>query len=265
MADILIDKSWVQGANVSALTNVAARHRLLMPEVLFYELLTTKDKEQSGCFGRLSVVQSSISLLCGISDLLRYESEVGKPAVPLRERCISHDISFHPEASKSGYPFSDEQIRVIEAERAEREGPGLQGTKEMSSVVSGWFPDLKGLPPGSPRERIEPYLKRVARDTQMVRDIYGAIRAPGMPEPSVLDGDWAFFRYMQVRLVGALEYIRRFGDRNKDAMGRKIPNFFLDQEYLVPALLADGLASSDGEMQTFYELLGPGKERIVSE
>jgi hypothetical protein len=253
MADILIDKSWVHGASVSALTNVAARHRLLMPEALFYEILTTKDEERRRCFGRLSMIESSISLLCGIPDLFRYEAATGKPAVPLRERCIGPSISFHPEAGKSGYPFSAEQIAVIEAERTEREGAGLQDAKEMSSLVSGWFPDLKGLPLGSPRERIEPYLKRVATDTQMVRDIYGD------------DGNWTFFRHVQVKLVGALEYTRRFGDRNKDAEGKKIPNFFLDQEYLIPALLADGLASSDGEMQAFYELLAPEKERIFSE
>lgn len=262
MAEILIDKSWVQGASASTLASVAAEHGLLMPEALFYELLTTRRDQQILCFSRLSRVHSSIRLLCGIPDLLRYESGSGEPATPLSNRCIANSISFHPTAGTTGYSFSEEQIRLIEAERAEREGTGLQELKRMSSVVSGWFPALKGLPADSPRERIQPFLQMVASDIDMIRDIFGAIRAPGMPEPAVLDQRWAFFRYMQVRLVGALEYIRRYGDQNESAVGRRIPNFFLDHDYLIPALLADGLASCDAEMLEFYELLAPQKQRI---
>lgn len=262
MAEIVIDKSWVQGASAGVLALVSAEHDLFMPEALFYELLTTQRDKQILCFSRLAKVHSSIRLLCGIPDLLRYESESGKPATPLGDRCIAESISFHPTAGTTGYSFSEQQVEVIESERAEREGTGLQGLKQMSSVVSGWFPALKGLPASSQRERIQPYLQRVASDADMVRDIFGAIRAPGMPEPAVLDERWAFFRYMQVRLVGALEYIRLHGDRNEGATGRKIPNFFLDHDYLIPALLADGLASCDNELQEFYGLLAPEKQRI---
>jgi hypothetical protein len=265
MAAILIDKSWVHGGNVGVLASVSAESDLLMPEVLFYELLTTRRDEQILCFARLSKFHSSIRLLCGIPDLLRYESESGKPATPLKDRCIANSISFHPTAGTTGYSFSEEQIKVIEAERAQREGAELQELQRMSSVVSGWFPALRGLPASSQRERIEPYLQRVASDHDMVRDIFGTIRAPGMPEPAALDERWAFFRYMQVRLVGALEYIRRYGDRNEAASSKKIPNFFLDQDYLIPALLADGLASRDTEMQEFYQLLAPTKARIGCE
>lgn len=265
MAGILIDKSWVQGGRAGTLNSVSAEHDLLMPEALFYELLTTKRDEQILCFGRLSKVQNSIRLLCGIPDLLRYESETGKPATPLVDRCIAQSISFHPTAGSTGYSFTEQQVKVIEDERASREGTELQDLQKVSSVVSGWFPALKGLPADSQRERIQPYLKRVASDIDMVREIFGAIRSPGMPEPSALDERWAFFRYMQVRLVGALEYIRRYGDRNEAATGKKIPNFFLDQDYLIPALLADGLASCDNEMLEFYHLLAPQKLRIGRE
>lgn len=265
MAAILLDKSWVHGGSAGTLTSASAEHDLLMPEALFYELLTTRRDEQILCLARLSKVQSSIRLLCGIPDLLRYESESGNPATPLIDRCIANSISFHPAAGTTGYSFSEQQIKVIEAERAQREGAGLQDLQRMSSVVSGWFPALKGLPANSQRERIQPYLQRVASDIGMIRDIFGAIRAPGMPEPTALDERWAFFRYMQVRLVGALEYIRRYGDGNEAAAGKKIPNFFLDQDYLIPALLADGLASCDTEMQEFYQLLAPQKIRIGRE
>ena len=265
MPAILLDKSWVHGGSARALASVSAEHDLLMPEALLYELLTTRRDEQILCFARLSKVHSSIRLLCGVPDLLRYESESGKPATPLTARCIANSISFHPSAGTTGYSFSEQQIKVIEAERAQREGTGLQELQRMSSVVSGWFPALKGLPANSQRERIQPYLQCVASDTDMVRDIFGAIRAPGMPEPAALDKRWAFFCYIQVRLVGALEYIRRYGDRNEAATGKGIPNFFLDQDYLIPALLADGLASCDTEMQEFYQLLAPQKTRIGRE
>jgi hypothetical protein len=265
MAGILIDKSWVQGGSAGTLASVSAEHDLLMPEALFYELLTTRRDEQILCFARLSKVQNSIRLLCGIPDLLRYESESGKPATPLANRCIANSISFHPTAGTTGYSFTEQHVETIEAERASREGTGLQELQRVSSVVSGWFPALKGLPANSQRDRIQPYLQRVATDVDMVRDIFGAIRSPGMPEPAALDDRWAFFRYVQVRLVGALEYIRRYGDRNEAATGKKIPNFFLDQDYLIPALLADGLASCDAEMLEFYQLLAPQKTRIGRE
>ena len=243
------------------LAAVAGEHDLLMPETLLYELLTTERDKQIICFSRLSTIESSVRLLCENAELLRFESEVGEPATPLIERCIERDISFHPDAGTTGYSFSREQIEVIEAERARREGTELQELKRVCSVVSGWFPTLKALPP-SPRERIQPFLDRVASDADMVRSIYGVIRQPDMPQPEMLDERWAFFRRMQVRLVGAIEYIRRYGDRNASATGKKIPNFFLDQEYLIPALLADGLASGDNELLWYYDLLAPTKQRF---
>lgn len=263
MAEILVDKSWVQGASSETLAAAAAGHDLLMPEPLFYELLTTERDKQIICFARLSSIQSSIRLLCDNGDLLRYEARASEPASPLIDRCIGRNISFHPTSGTTGYPFTREQLDVIAAEQAEREGVRLQDLKEMSSVVSGWFPDLKGLPAGSPRERIRPFLERVSADADMVREIYGAIRAPEMPDPSMLDERWAFFRLIQVRLVGSLEYIRRYGDGNENAKGKKVPNFFLDQDYLIPALLAEGLATCDNEMRDYYKLLAPSK-RVFS-
>ncbi len=94
--EILIDKSWVQGASAGMLASAAAEHDLLMSEVLLYELLTTGRDEQIRCFSRLSIVHESIRLLCGIPDLLRYESEAGRPSAPLADRCIARSISFHP-------------------------------------------------------------------------------------------------------------------------------------------------------------------------
>lgn len=129
----------------------------------------------------------------------------------------------------------------------------------MSAVVPGWFPGLKGLPAGASKDLSQPYLELIASEPNMIREIFGAIRKPWMPEPAQLDERWAYFRWTQVRLAGGVEYIRRYGDRNETVRGNRIANFFLDLDYLIPALLVDGLASCDSEMRTLYSVLGPDK------
>lgn len=261
MDEIVIDKSWVQGATRDVMAT-ASKHHLIMPEALLYELLTTKQEQQVRCLSRLSKIESCIWLLNGIPELLRYECSSGRPATPLADRCVARSISIHPSAGTTGYAFSEEQVTVIEGERAEREGKGVEELKKMSSVVSGWFPALKNLPAGSPPASTQPYLARIAADPDMICEIYEAIRKPWMPEPTSLSQEWAYFRWLQVRLAGAVEYIRRYGDRNETAQARRIPNFFLDQDYLIPALLVDGLATCDLEMRSFYGLLAPQKSVI---
>lgn len=261
MAEIVIDKSWVQGASRDVMARASGNH-LTMSETLFYELLTTNRDQQIRCLSRLSEIETCIWLLCGVPELLRHECGSGQPATPLADRCIAHNISFHSSAGTTGYVFSEEQVMVIESERAEREGSGLEKLMNMSSVVSGWFPALKNLPAGSPRAVVEPYLARIAAEPDIICEIYEAIRQPWMPEASSLSPEWAYFRWLQVRLAGAVEYIRRYGDGNKTVQARKIPNFFLDQDYLIPALLVDGLATCDSEMRSFYSLLAPQKNVI---
>lgn len=263
---VVLDKSWVFGAAAEIVSRTAEEHRLLMPEVLLYELLTTARDQQIRCFQRLSRVQRSIWLIGGVGELLRHEIDTRTAARPLSELCLSKDLAFHPDAGSTGYKFTDAQLKVIEAEKASREGTDLDGFIDQCVSVGGWsaLAGLKSVSAGSPKESVASYVNEVANNPECVRAIYGAlhdqsrrVRDYTMPPPEIIGSDWALFRWTQVKLLGAIEFVRRYGTGKSDSPPAKLPNFYLDQAYLITALLADGLASCDAEMGEFYKCLAP--------
>lgn len=65
------------------------------------------------------------------------------------------------------------------------------------------------------------------------------------------------FRYLQVHIFAALEYVRQFGDGNFTAISDKIENEMLDLDYCVTALLFGALASHDTGLIEKFKRLRP--------
>lgn len=65
------------------------------------------------------------------------------------------------------------------------------------------------------------------------------------------------FRYIQVHLTADVEFLAKYGiDVNRASMA-KLENERADLNYLVLALLANGLASNDNAMKTRFKALCP--------
>lgn len=259
---VVIDKSWLVGVSRGEAQDVANKYRFIMPFMLIYELLTNeKIDQQKDCFRKLSMIESSISFIEGLSSLLQFECAQQRQCTPIIDRCNAHSISFHPSLKHGQYPFSKEQLADLSREKYSREVKALNLVKKAWAIGDDWFPELRSIPMGGPPESIYFLLQRVAYDHDLVRSIYKQVASevplPNIPPAGNLDEKWAYFRWMQVSLFSAIEYIRRYGIGNEKIESKKLPNFYLDQQYLIIGTLAGGLASRDKDMIKFFRLLRP--------
>ena len=120
---------------------------------------------------------------------------------------------------------------------------------------------MKSLRPGGPREKVDELMAAVVSDQQMIRDLYAAIRQPDMPPADQIDSRWAFYRRMQVHLYAGIDFIWRYG-HSAEVTSSKLPNDYLDLEYLILAALAGALATRETRLRRWFMELRPDGELL---
>ena len=268
MGFIVIDKSWLQGVPVLKIQKIAANNRLLMPAVLMYELFTTLDEAaKTACFKKLIRVQKSIDLLEHVGSFLRFESENNIPCTPIQNRRLPIVFEFNSRLTEPDYPFTKVQQESIEYFRKEWEIDNVESFKSLAAGVTAWFPELEGLKAGSSYESIQPAIDKLTKNADKIKEIYEKLsptRIEFFPSPNLVDDNWAFFRWLQVSLVYALEYIRKYGAGNIEVASKSLPNERLDIQYVITGTLAKTLATCDKGMRKFFILCCPDGKSLYA-
>jgi hypothetical protein len=120
--------------------------------------------------------------------------------------------------------------------------------KKMAAGTHTWFPELAGVTAAT-RDEVVAQAKCRVLDDKFVRLRYGSIRRKSYPRKDLLDWRWAHFRWMQVHMLSALEYIRRYGIAQDAISSKRIENDVVDMQYQVMALLAGRIATRDQAMR----------------
>jgi hypothetical protein len=81
--EIVIDKSYLQGASPDKIRDLCAEHTVLFIETLLYELLTTEAVVQRTCFDKLSEENDNVIVVPCTGPLFRHEMKCQRPASPL--------------------------------------------------------------------------------------------------------------------------------------------------------------------------------------
>jgi hypothetical protein len=111
------------------------------------------------------------------------------------------------------------------------------GQKDMSAVVAGLEAQIRD-------------------DHEDIRGVYGRHRHRTFPSPELLDEDWTFFRWMQVQLLGGLDYYASYGV-DKEPQREKLMHELFDLAYLIFAVLVGGLACREKRIIKRFKLLCP--------
>ncbi|HZF12950.1 MAG TPA: hypothetical protein VFE33_29525 [Thermoanaerobaculia bacterium] len=258
---IVLDKSYLQGATREEINKLCGDYTVLMPEALFFELLTTQEKVRTACFRKLPAVENPVELITHIGALLAHEVETHTPATPVHGRYTRMRFVFNSRLSSGSFNLSEEQrAGIVGWERDIAES--VAEFKERAAVTDRWFPSLAGYRPGMPKDGIEKLRQAIGTDSQMIRDIYDAIRHASFPPAAVLDERWAFYRWVQVQLLAVLEYIRRYGIGNALEASWRIPNDVIDMQYTTTGSLVGALASRDAVVQETFKLLCPDGQLV---
>jgi hypothetical protein len=254
--EIVLDKSYLYRAGPRKMADLCSSHKVLMPEALFYELLTTDPENRAKCFINLPNVDNPLVLVKNVGFIFRAEVERKTPFVDIKDVSVNTRYIFNRNLINPDHEFTDEQKHSISNWEKDINSR-IEDFKQKAAVVSGWFPKVKDFRAGSNPRPIEEAKQLVCRDSNVVRKIYDQTRHDSFPETELVDERWALFREIQMYVLAALDYVRRYGDNNPNAVSKKIENEYLDLEYCITGLLVGALASQDNRMITRFKSIKP--------
>ena len=239
-----------------------------MPEVLFFEILTTTNENMVKCFKKFPEIENPVAFVPNVGSLIRYETEKDSPCSPIDTQFLQIRYVFNERLAKNQFIFTEEQKASLKEWKAStNEGTG--GFIEKATVTDGWFPELSDYKPGESPNIITDAMDMVATDLDFLRKIYSQLRdeiyetyKALWPEPHRIGKDWILLRHLQVHLLAAIEYIRKYGKESQSMITKRLENEFLDIDYCIIGTLSDGLATRDKTMAKFYNLICPEKALI---
>jgi len=259
---IVLDKSWLQGHSKEDVISLTANNRLLVTDMLFYELTTTNDNvSMKRCFEKLIESVNYCDFIENVGGLLRYEMKNNLPCTPFTGKPFLHNANRFTNIFEGIITngFSEYQEKCKIEERKEREINEAEMFKMMFASVGVWFPALYKTK-GSSDIEYQSICEQIVTDSNKIKSIYAELiklRKNCYTPVDNINENWTFYRWMQVYLLAAIEYCQKYGVDNAAVISKKLPNEFLDLEYLITATLADGFATSERRLQNLYKLLCP--------
>jgi hypothetical protein len=263
--ELILDKSFLDAASPYEISDVWKDHIVIMPDVLFYELISTREDSRKRCFNKIPDVENPLALLPGIGDLLSYEIKMKQPCVPLSQRCMKERYVFNVRLRDGSFRFLGEVLEGKET-LAAKTATDTRHFIKRCIVVHQFFPEINGIPYRDFPKAICSAKTKVASDKTFLREIYASFLKDedcplALPNPSDIDENWAFFRWVQCQLLAALRLFLRYQGRIPKDPGvgfwTKAEHSMLDTYYVIFGSLTGALASADREVIEDFRLLCP--------
>lgn len=263
---LLLDKNYLQGSPASVIRELATTHTLLMPDVLFYELISSSEPGRSRCFAKLPPGENPIVLLKNLGSLLKKEMRTHEACGLPSKNVEEIRFQFHADMSRLGYELPEESVRELEEQAATLELEVAQYLVR-AETVKRLFPKLEEAF-GDERDSLREAAETVIADFALMRNFYASMAShsqpgPFTPPPAELVGpEWACVCLMQVHLLFGIELLYRFGTHNfpKAPKGRAYERFehdVLDANYLILGVLEGSLATHEKKLRRWFRLLRP--------
>lgn len=261
MVEIVLDKSYLDGAAGAEVAAVCERYTALMPQELFFEMMTTSPESRRRCFSKLPDRDSPVALIPPVGVLVAFERRHHEPSVPLsRHRVDGHAYAFNRRLRDGTFiPSADDQRNLLEWQ-----GQVETDTRAFMKTclsVADVIPGLKGRGQAGLDAAVESAREMIATDHSFVRGIYSAGGPPDKPPADRIGPQWAVFRLFQCRMLSALRMFARYQGAMPEQAGaefwRRAEHSMHDVYYLILGCLAGGLATFDDEIKEDFLLVCP--------
>ncbi len=270
MTEVVLDKSYLEAASPEAIGRLCDTHTALMSDVLFYELMTTRDESRQKCFSRLPDKPNPVTLIPNVGFLLRFERENRIPCVPLFQRRLDMTYVFNRKLRKGNFNFEGEVLETVQAQTQVVE-TGVKEFIDRCMLVHQFFPELNGIPCRDFQGAIEAARRKIASNASFVREIYASFLTEEAPsdslDPALLDEQWAWFRWVQCHILSALRiFVKHNGQVPENAGPRfwtRAEHSMNDVDYVIHGALAGGIASDDREPLDDFLLVRPDGLRFA--
>jgi len=260
---VVLDKSFLQGSKAVTIYEMAKSHRLLMSDALFYELISDP-KGRALCFAKFPKKENPVDLIGDPSGLLRREVQTHTPCGKPSDHCENIHFQFNATLLRDDYQLPPDMAATV-----------LEHTEELRSDVASYldtvrltptfFPDiLKGNDASRAIARQEAE-RAVAEETDNLLSFYRLLNSPpgepSLPPADIVTRDWALFRWLQVKLLFALDVYCRYSGKLPEPLSTKVyerlEHDVLDAQYLILGLLEGAFATREKKLQRWWRLLSP--------
>ncbi|WP_077033408.1 hypothetical protein [Pelomonas sp. KK5] len=265
---VLLDKNFLHGRTIADIQALAETHRLLMPCVLFYEMVSADEPKRSRLLTKFRRLEIPVHALKPLNDLLKLEMMrlqcCGRPS----DHVESIDAEVVRQALEPG-PHSPRALDLL-AEQADYLQAEVSSYRAIIAEVRKMFPQLAvGNDEG--RRAFQETAESVVAEAARMRVFYESmskVPSPGMfqaPPAHLVDENWACFRLMQVKLLFAIEHVHRIGTIDQPAelsvkAFTRLEHDVLDQQYLIQGVLEGAFATEEKKLQRWFRLLRPDGE-----
>lgn len=254
---LVIDKDVFRATKSDCLDKFVENHFLVLPKVLYDEIVTTKE-ERNKLAKRFSSVMLSGGYICPASSfILQREAEDLCPYSFLPDLGRTNAVRKIFKHKKEF--LSTNEIDQIQNEMSARaklfEDFGKSLSNNLTGGLKNGFRKLSGFDP--PR-RIGGLMELV--DNNNIHDV--AIETMGhltkSPELFCLDNNWVAWQYVRLRILLHYEHLFKMQIASKIAI-EKIEHDITDMEYALLLSRADGLLSKDKPIQVLAKAAFPEK------
>lgn len=234
----ILDKNFVQGGQADTIVRLCEEGRAVMPDVLFYEMISCEEPARSRCFRKLPQGENPIVVVPNTGKLLRFELEHRRPCGLPSTHALDIRFRFHPKLAQGNYSFPESARRTLDDARAAAVDD-LHRFVEMVNMAPMMFPDAfkEGLSDEDSAAAHDDVLRQIANDPEVVREGFRQLSGPAGQRRAdcVLCPNWIHFRWLQVKLAAVVDLAQRYG-RLEPPFSRKrtheLGNFVLDMPVL---------------------------------
>ena len=254
---VVLDKDYLQGSQPAVIEQLCRDYRVLMPEALFFELLTCSPAVRARCYAKFPANDNPVALMPIVSELLKVEQKTGRPARPVyAHRLLKESFRFNAKLAADNFEFTTGHRRGIArwrrdvAEDSDRHAV-------LCRTIHRIFPGIVGKSGRARASDIVNARWTVANRPRMVREACQTFGRRLFPQAPNFDGRWVFFRWMQVHLLACLKHAETHGIDAPPRDRQKLEHDVIDMQYQILGSLVGRLASRDGNVKRVVAELVP--------
>ena len=274
MSYIVIDKSYLQKVvNNASLDILAATNKIVITDILMYEITSSKDKASSkSCLKKLYDIKKSVVFMTHSGSLIEYEIVNKKPCYPFSEFLTPR---YHYSAfwERIYGLMNDDPLYRDVAEHLNKqyfdfyENNNVGRIREIGNDFSKIFPELKGYKPGSKTMDTTSLKKDIAVNSDRTKRLMKAsaflIKKDGnsysFKASEYMDEKWIYFRTLQTHLIYYVSYVEKYGDEAGNLYSKKLSHDSVDLEYCTCGVHAGKIATSDKMIRDIFSYFYPSE------
>lgn len=265
---LVLDKCFLDGVSKSRLRELSESYQLIVSGPLLYELLTAQSRSRIRCFSKFPQQTNPAILVDHIGTLLRKESVSGQPSGRPSENRIRMDFEFNEKLLDSNYELPLQAARSLEHQGLELNSE-LYQIIELSKISEDIFgPLLVGTQ--SDQERAKNDAEQLIANCDAVIGFFGQLESPdpNLPYPPKhkVDRNWAFIRWLQAKMLFALDIHLRYRGRVDEHLSagvlERLEHDLHDMQHLALAVLEGAFATNERKLQRWWQLVMPHGQLI---